>query len=82
MQGSSSVSSAGCSCIAALALRSPDNAQVLVDNGAADTIVDALKIHDKNGKLQVDASICARLVPVARAKFNAFPYLHCREWPA
>lgn len=59
-KGSSLVSSAGCSCIAALALRSPDNAQVLVDNGAADALVDALKIHVKNGNLQRAACLAIR----------------------
>ncbi|XP_034245394.1 armadillo repeat-containing protein 6 homolog [Thrips palmi] len=59
-KGSSVVSSAGCSCIAALALRSPDNAQVLVDNGAADALVDALKIHSKNGNVQRAACLAIR----------------------
>ncbi|KAE8749529.1 hypothetical protein FOCC_FOCC003794 [Frankliniella occidentalis] len=58
-KGSSLISSAGCSCIAALALRSPENAQILVDNGAADALVDALKIH-KNGNIQRVACLAIR----------------------
>ncbi|KAK3912718.1 Armadillo repeat-containing protein 6-like protein [Frankliniella fusca] len=65
-KGSSLISSAGCSCIAALALRSPENAQILVDNGAADAIIDALKIH-KTGNVQRVASLAIRNV-VSRNK--------------
>ena len=53
LQGSVPISSAGCGCIAALALRNPDHSQILVDNGAADALVEALKIHNNNLKVQV-----------------------------
>lgn len=40
--------SAGCMCISALALRSPQNSQALVDAGAPDTLIGVLNMWKDN----------------------------------
>lgn len=79
-KGSSLISSAGCGCIAALALRSPDNAQTLVENGAADALIDALKIHQNNASVQRVACLAIRnLVSRNKGICNAFLSLGAEE---
>lgn len=70
------VCDAGCACLAALALRSPPNCEVIVNGGGANSIVTAMKIHKDFVTVQKSACRAIRNL-VSRTHQYRTNFLEC-----